>query len=85
MSASTCGVIHDFSALPADAYRFVLGLYRGDGCKSRSQRVWHLRITFDKKYPGIIDRCRAAIDLLMPGPHASIHPQRTGCVVVSIY
>ncbi len=46
--------------------------------------MWHLRITLDKKYPGIIDRCRTAIDLLMPGQHASIHPQRTGCVV-SLY
>jgi LAGLIDADG-like domain len=47
--------------------------------------VWHLGVTLDKKYPRIIDRCRAAIDLLMPGQHAAIHPQLTGCVVVSHY
>lgn len=55
MIASDCGVIHDFSALPAAAYCYLLGLYLGDGCISHSQRVWHLRITLDKKYPGIIE------------------------------
>lgn len=85
ISASACGVIHDFSAVPAAAYCYALGLYLGDGCISRSQRVWHLRITLDKKYPGIIDRCRAAIDVLMPGQHAAVHPQPKGCVVVSLY
>ena len=47
--------------------------------------MWHLRITLDKKYPEIIARCRAAIDLLMPGQHASIQRPPTGCVVVSHY
>ena len=63
----------------------MLGLYLGDGCISRCRRVWHLRITLDKKYPGVIDRCRATIDQLMPGQHASIYPQSKGCVVVSLY
>jgi hypothetical protein len=80
-----CGVDHDFPALPAAPYCYVLGLYLGDGCISRNRRVWHLRITLDKNYPGIIDRCRAAIDVLMPGQRASIHPQQKGCVVVSLY
>jgi hypothetical protein len=69
-----CGVLHDFSALPPAAYCYAFGLYLGDGCISRSQRVWHPRITLDKKYPGIIDRCREAIDMLMPRQHASIAP-----------
>jgi hypothetical protein len=47
--------------------------------------VWHLRITLDKKYPGIIGRCRDPIDALMPGQHAAIAKQPTGCVVVSHY
>jgi hypothetical protein len=80
-----CGVLHDLSALPPAAYCYALGLYLGDGCISRSQRVWHLRITLDRKYPGIIDRCREAIDVLMPGQRAAIAPQLTGCVVVSHY
>src|ERR1700687_2165610 len=72
-----CGVAHDFSLIPAEAYCYVLGLYLGDGCISRHRRVWRLRITLDKKYPAIIDRCRAALDTLMHGQHAGI-VQRKG-------
>src|SRR5215211_293920 len=68
VSTSPCGVVHNFSAIPAGAYCYVLGLYLGDGCISRSQRVWRIRIVLDTKYPAIIDRCREAIDMLMPGP-----------------
>lgn len=82
-SSSTCGVDHDFSQLPAAAYCYVLGLYLGDGCISRSGRVWHLRVTLDKKYPTIINRCRQAINILMPGQRAGI-VQRVGCVDVSL-
>jgi hypothetical protein len=44
-----------------------------------------MRIALDKKYPGIIDSCRAAINTVMPGQHAWIgtHPQ--GCVNVCLY
>jgi len=38
-------------------------MYLGDGRISRSGRVWRLRIVLDAKYPGIIERCREAIDL----------------------
>lgn len=79
---ASCGVAHDFSQLPAEAYCYVLGLYLGDGCISRNSRAWRLRITCDKKYPAIIDRCRKAIDVLMPGQHAGI-VERVGCVDVS--
>ena len=47
--------------------------------------MWRLRITLDAKYPQIIDRCCKAIDSLMPGQSASMQPQPTGCVVVSLY
>ena len=80
----SCGIAHDFSQLPAEAYCYVLGLYLGDGCISRSGRVWHLRVTLDKKYPAIIDRCRQAIEVLMPGQRAGI-VQRVGCVDVSLF
>ena len=60
-------------------------MYLGDGCISRCRRVWHLRVTLDAKYPEIIDRCRTAIDALMPGQHAAVRPQPKGCVVVSHY
>jgi hypothetical protein len=83
VSDPACGVVHDFSALPVAAYCYALGLYLGDGCISRNRRVLHLRITLDTKYPGIIDRCREAIDMLMPGQQAGI-VKREGCVDVSL-
>src|ERR1700752_4012963 len=79
-----CGALHDFSALPAAPYCYLLGMYLGDGSISRNRRVWRLRITLDKKYPAIIDRCRQAIDVLMPGQRAGI-VQRVGCVDVSLF
>jgi hypothetical protein len=78
-----CGVAHDFSQLPAEAYCYVLGLYLGDGSISRNRRIWRLRITLDK-YPSIIDRCRQAIEVLMPGQNAGI-VRRVGCVDVSLF
>jgi hypothetical protein len=76
---------HDFSGLPAGAYSYLFGLYLGDGCISRHPRAWRLRVTLDKRYPGIIDRCRVAIDTLFPEQHASVEQQPKGCVVVSLY
>jgi hypothetical protein len=38
-----------------------------------------------REVPEIIDRCCAAIDVLMPGQSASIELQPKGCVVVSLY
>lgn len=84
-SGSGCGVVHDFSALPAASYCYLLGLYLGDGCISRNRRVWRLRITLDRKYPGIIHRSCQAIDILMPGQRASVEEQPKGCVIVSLY
>jgi hypothetical protein len=81
---SKCTAV-DVCDLPAPAYACLLGLYLGDGCVSRHPRAWRLRITLDKKYPGIIDRCCAAIDALFPAQHASIAARSTGCVDVSHY
>jgi hypothetical protein len=65
-ASSACGIDHDFSALPPAAYCYLFGLYLGDGCISRHPRTWRLRIVLDTKYPGIVERCRGAINLLMP-------------------
>src|SRR5690349_6925679 len=81
---SPCGVIHDFATLPPPVYCYVLGLYLGDGSISRNRRVWRLRITLDKKYPAIINRCRQAIEMLMQGQRTGI-VQRVGCVDVSLF
>ncbi|BBZ59481.1 helix-turn-helix domain-containing protein [Mycolicibacterium monacense] len=79
-----CGTSHDFTSVLAEPYCYLLGLYLGDGCISRSGRVWRLRITLDDKYPSIITRCREAINLLMPSQRAA-SLQRAGCVEVSLY
>lgn len=83
--SSPCNVQHEFAALPPAAYCYVLGLYLGDGCISKSGRVWRLRVTLDDKYPEIIDRCRRAIDVLMPGQHAAILRRASHCTEVSLY
>jgi Homeodomain-like domain len=84
VGGTPCGVIHDFSMLPAAAYSYVLAMYLGDGSISRARRVWRLRITLDQKYPAIIDRCCNAIEMLMPGQRAGI-VKRVGCVDVSLF
>jgi hypothetical protein len=83
LGGSPCA--HDFSRLPAKTYSYLLGLYLGDGCISRHRRVWRLRIVLDSKYPQIIERCREAIDVLMPGQRAAILRHRTNCTEVSLY
>lgn len=84
-SSAECGVDHDFAALPPSAYSYQLGLYLGDGCISRRGRVWALRITLDDKYPRIINRCRDAIDALMPRQHAAALRRSCNCTEVSLY
>jgi hypothetical protein len=84
-AASPCGIGHDFSALPTAPYCYLFGLYLGDGCISRSGRVWRLRIVLDAKYPQIIARCREAIDTLMPGQRAAALPRSDHCTEVSLY
>jgi hypothetical protein len=84
LSAAGCNG-HDFSGLPAPAYSYLLGMYLGDGCVSRCRRVWRLRVTLDNKYPGIIERCREAIDILMPGQSAATLRLPKNCTEVSMY
>lgn len=84
-ASSPCGVLHDFSSLPATQYAYLLGIYLGDGCISKSRRVWRLRVVLDAKYPAIIDRCREAINTVMPGQHASVMLRPTNCVEVGLY
>ena len=64
---------------------YLLGLYLGDGCISRTGRVWRLRIVLDAKYPQIIARCREAIDALMPGQRAATLRRSAHCIEVSLY
>lgn len=60
-------------------------MYLGDGCISRGGRAWRLRIACDTKYPHIVERCRNAIDLLMPRQRAALVNRKENCVEVSQY
>ena len=82
---SPCGTLHDFDALPEAAYAYLLGMYLGDGWISRGGRSWRLRISCDTKYPAIIDRCRQAIDAVMPGQFASTVKRKGNCLDISLY
>jgi hypothetical protein len=44
-----------------------------------------MRITLDSRYPKIIDRARAAIDLLMPGQRAGTWRRHDNCTEVYLY
>jgi hypothetical protein len=81
----------DCRAFPADpigcvddvglgrAYPYLLGLYLGDGMLTLAHRhIWRLRITLDKKYPGIISRAIAAIHDV--SAHVAGVVDRQGCV-----
>jgi hypothetical protein len=74
---------HDFVALPAGHYAYLLGLYLGDGYVARAQRVWRLRIVLDAKYPGIVGACVQAMEAVMPGQHAHRY-QRSGTHYVEV-
>jgi hypothetical protein len=67
-----------------DEFAYLLAMYLGDGVLSRGRRdVWHLRITLDRRYPGIIARCRNAIEIVSGRRPGLV--QRVGCVDVSSY
>jgi hypothetical protein len=63
----------------------LLGLYLGDGCISASARSYHLRITCDTKYPTIVNRCREALDVLLPRQRAALARRPEECADVSHY
>jgi hypothetical protein len=83
--SSDCSSEHKFASLAAAPYCYLLGLYLGDGCISRRPRAFSLRISLDSKYPAIIDRCRQAIDILMPGQRAGVLRRSDGCSDVWLY
>ena len=60
--------------VPSRPYAYLLGMYLGDGCISRSRKgVYRLRIVMDLRYPGIIVECATAITAVRPSK-----PMRAG-------
>jgi hypothetical protein len=68
------------------SYGYLLGLYLGDGCISRSARrdVWALRISCDDHWPGLQDECARAIVAVMPHNRVS-RVRAPGCHSVQSY
>jgi hypothetical protein len=78
---------HDFAALSADTYAYLLGVYLGDGCIGRSgNSSWALRIALDEAYPGIIENCCDAIEEIRGGhrPKPRADYRGTACVRVEL-
>jgi hypothetical protein len=70
--------------LPRDTYAYLLGVYLGDGCLGTVGNSWSLRITLDEIYPGIIESCCDAIEVLRDGHRPTPRPHHGGdrCMVV---
>jgi hypothetical protein len=65
---------------------YLLGLYLGDGCLSAHPRdVFRLRITLDRRYPGIIAECVAAIAAVRPAARINCQHRPDNAVEVSSY
>lgn len=76
---------HAFDELPP-LYTYLLGLYLGDGCISGHPRgVFKLRVVLDVKYPGIVDECQEAMQLVMPQSKASRQRREDNCFEVHSY
>lgn len=74
-------------SLPGDpaAYSYLLGLYLGDGCISHLKRdVYFLRIACADAWPGLIDACAEAMQILRPA-NKVFRVQRQGCQYVTCY
>jgi hypothetical protein len=77
---------HDFTALPADDYAYVLGVYLGDGCIGRHVRTTSLRVTLDTAYPGIIETVVQQIGVIRGRePCVGRGPRGEQCVVIVSY
>jgi hypothetical protein len=62
---SYCSIEHAPERLADATYAYLLGMYLGDGYLSAKPRgVWHLRITLDANYPGVVSECASAVEAI---------------------
>ncbi|MGW1547018.1 transcriptional regulator [Streptomyces sp. NPDC002346] len=79
-----CGGLPSDPENPA-AYAYLLGLYLGDGCISSARRgVYFLRIACADAWPGLIDACAEAMQIVRPG-NKVFRVQRQGCQNVTCH
>lgn len=65
---------------PQDRYSYLLGLYLGDGCISKTRRegVYILRIACADAWPGLLEECKRAMRAVMPDNKVGVQQQQ-GC------
>lgn len=83
--ATPCPRCRDIPCKPEEpvAYSYLLGLYLGDGCVSLQQRgVYSLRIACADAWPGLIEACVGAIQLVRPD-NKVCRVQSEGCQYVT--
>ncbi|QKW05923.1 transcriptional regulator [Streptomyces sp. NA04227] len=86
-NALPCPRCRTSPGLPDDgaAYTYLLGLYLGDGHISEHRRgVTALRVICGNAWPGLIERCAAAIRAVRPDNRVCL-VRRDGCVAVTSY
>lgn len=66
------------------SYAYLLGLYLGDGWIGKVGRTCHLRISLDRRYPGIVQAASAAVGAVMPGHAVRVrhHPASNLDIVI---
>jgi hypothetical protein len=80
-AGNACGVL-PVTEERSGVYAYVLGMYLGDGHIAKVGRTAVLRIYLDPKYPGIAERCAAAMAELNPFHPVRIRRRRTANVLV---
>ena len=62
------------------AYSYLLGMYLGDGCISRSRRTYRLEVSLHERQKPVIERVARAIVALRPGHPVGL--RRRGAVTI---
>jgi hypothetical protein len=75
---------HLFDKLPIPEYTYLLGVYLGDGCISRTKKGGYvLRLFQDARYVDLIDDWYTAVGTVMP--HNKVNVVRGDCAVIVCY
>ncbi len=71
------------------AYVYIFGMYLGDGNLSLVRKTLRLRVTLDAKYPNVIAKCAAELQILLPDNQVGLvdrlHDGRPSCIDVSAF
>jgi hypothetical protein len=77
---------HEFGALPAPTYAYLLGMYLGDGHVSRhGSGTYVLRLALDAAYPGIVAEAAQAIEAIRRRRPWIGRDPRSRCMRVASY